>query len=161
LYQKVYDQEEVMNNEICQRFARVVILESTIDRRINWAGYAAYCHERREHLALTKATNLEVKVEVQGQSLQSGVTWEVRKRCPLLSLKENVPSKLVKLEQMGCFRGKSSWKLGLRSPNWEETELSDLESILGEKNKLLETLKVSLEQSLSKKTQVEGECRRA
>jgi hypothetical protein len=82
-----------MNNEICQRFARAVILEPTTNRKVNWAGYVAYCHECREHLALTKATNIEVKVEVQGRSLQSGVPWEVGKRRPLLLLKKNMSPK--------------------------------------------------------------------
>jgi hypothetical protein len=158
LYKNVYDVDDVTNNEIPQKFVRALIVESDPERKVNWAKFAEYSRENREKVAETKAANLEVKAE-------SGALLKVRllqigKRCIFFDRKENILTGVKQENGVMGFRGKLACK-AVRLPNWEEKELSAMDSVLDCNRSSLKLLTSTLEESLSKKCEVEGEFRRS
>lgn len=90
--------------------------------------------------------------------------WDLgSKRLALADMKENLPpySRAVKGESGGVgFRGKGMPKGG-SLPYWQEGEVLEMQALLEGKTEYLKVFKLSMEESLHKKSGVEGELRRA
>jgi hypothetical protein len=160
LYRKVYDQEEVTNNEITQTFVRALIVES-LGRKVNWAAFAAHSASYSDQVATIK---------VVGRAIESARSWEGdQRRRPLSDVKENIPALpqfvknesgvIVKVEFGGMGKGRPSTK-SFKSANWEESDIQAMKCVLDSRTALLKTLTVSLEESTRKKTEVEAKVRR-
>lgn len=169
LWTRVYDDKCVPNKEITLQFARGLILQQT--ELVNWAEFAVRRQRYRDAVRVSKnlsGKGLEsrevAKVGSRGVTILGKKRFQVHTRedtgipaCVKLTMKEVDEGKRVALSKVKGGRGKGD-ELG---PSWVDTDLGDMQTMIGTTETMLEECRKELLESSAEVEVLEGQARRA